>query len=102
MYANAYGQPAAGYQVGPPGATYGVTQQQTTYTTQTYVAAASPTSPVPQGVDAELYRLFQAADTDNSGQLSEKELGRALVNGDYTAFDIKTVKLMVNMFDVDR
>jgi len=108
MYSGGYGQPAAGgapgaypqagYQVGPPG-TYGVAQQST-YTAQTYVATSI--EPPPPGVDQELYRLFKAADTNNSGQLSEKELGRALVNGDYTAFDAKTVKLMVNMFDVDR
>jgi Ca2+-binding EF-hand superfamily protein len=34
--------------------------------------------------------------------LSENELRRALVNGDYTAFDIHTVKMMIRMFDTDR
>jgi hypothetical protein len=110
MYANTYGQPGgsgspagyppAGYQVGPPAA-YGGNAQQVTYTAQqTYAVTTS--SPAPPGVDAELYRLFKAADTDNTNQLTERQLGRALVNGDYTAFDQKTVKTMVNMFDVDR
>lgn len=41
-------------------------------------------------------------DKDRSGQLSENELRRALVNGDYTAFDPHTVKMMIRMFDADR
>jgi peflin len=41
-------------------------------------------------------------DKDRSGQLSEAELQRALVNGDYTAFDPHTVKMMIRMFDTDR
>lgn len=41
-------------------------------------------------------------DKDRSGQLSEDELRRALVNGDYTAFDVHTVKMMIRMFDTDR
>jgi Ca2+-binding EF-hand superfamily protein len=41
-------------------------------------------------------------DKDRSGQLSESELRRALVNGDYTAFDPHTVKMMIRMFDADR
>lgn len=41
-------------------------------------------------------------DKDRSGQLSESELRRALVNGDYTAFDEHTVKMMIRMFDTDR
>lgn len=30
-----------------------------------------------------------------SGQLSERELSTALVNGDYTSFDPHTVKMMI-------
>jgi hypothetical protein len=44
-------------------------------------------------------------DTDvgsDSGQLTEKELRAALVNGDYTAFDPQTVRMMIKMFDTDR
>ena len=49
-----------------------------------------------------LWPLFLQVDKDRSGQLSEEELRRALVNGDYTAFDIHTVKMMIRMFDTDR
>ncbi|TWU77089.1 hypothetical protein ED733_008119 [Metarhizium rileyi] len=37
-----------------------------------------------------------------TGQLSEKELSAALVNGDWTAFDIQTIRMMIRMFDTDR
>lgn len=49
-----------------------------------------------------LWPLFVQVDKDRSGQLSENELRRALVNGDYTAFDPHTVKMMIRMFDTDR
>jgi len=37
-----------------------------------------------------------------SAQLSEKELQRALVNGDWSPFDPHTVRMMIRMFDADR
>ncbi|KAH8694023.1 hypothetical protein BGW36DRAFT_399205 [Talaromyces proteolyticus] len=56
---------------------------------------SGPTSDDPQ----QLLPLFRAANVSRSGALSESELGSALVNGDYTAFDPNTVKTMVRMFD---
>lgn len=41
-------------------------------------------------------------DKAGTGQLSEKELSAALVNGDWTAFDVQTVRMMIRMFDSDR
>ncbi|KAI0136438.1 hypothetical protein BJ170DRAFT_11533 [Xylariales sp. AK1849] len=62
-----------------------------------------PPSPAPQdGSDPTLLPLFRAVDKDNTGQLSEKELSAALVNGDWTAFDQHTVRMMIRMFDSDR
>ncbi|KAL9063736.1 MAG: hypothetical protein Q9157_008105, partial [Trypethelium eluteriae] len=49
-----------------------------------------------------LWPLFCQVDKDRSGQLSEKELRAALVNGDWSAFDVHTVRMMIRMFDVDR
>jgi Ca2+-binding EF-hand superfamily protein len=51
--------------------------------------------------------LVTLADTTSSspvgtGQLSERELSAALVNGDWTAFDPHTVRMMIRMFDSDR
>ncbi|KAF3179283.1 hypothetical protein TWF106_007935 [Orbilia oligospora] len=61
-----------------------------------------PTPAPPQGADPTLYPLFKAVDKDGSGQLSEKELQAALVNGDWTSFDPHTVRMMIRMFDTDR
>ncbi|CAH0016168.1 unnamed protein product [Clonostachys rhizophaga] len=49
-----------------------------------------------------LLPLFRAVDKDGTGQLSEKELSAALVNGDWSAFDTQTVRMMIRMFDSDR
>ncbi|CRG88229.1 putative MFS-type transporter C16A3,17c [Talaromyces islandicus] len=57
--------------------------------------ASGPAADDPQ----QLIGLFRAANVSRSGALSETELGSALVNGDYTAFDPNTVKTMVRMFD---
>ncbi|KAI1177603.1 EF-hand [Nemania sp. FL0916] len=63
-----------------------------------------PPSPVHQddGTDPSLLPLFRAVDKDSTGQLSERELSAALVNGDWTAFDPQTVRMMIRMFDTDR
>ncbi|OKL56894.1 hypothetical protein UA08_08044 [Talaromyces atroroseus] len=56
---------------------------------------AGPTSDDPH----QLLPLFRAANVSRTGALTEAELGSALVNGDYSAFDPNTVKTMVRMFD---
>jgi Ca2+-binding EF-hand superfamily protein len=80
-----------------------------------------PPSPAPpNGADPALWPLFKAVDKDGiavtsallcalvltdflgSGQLTERELGAALVNGDWSSFDPHTVKMMIRMFDSDR
>ena len=52
--------------------------------------------------DPILYALFKAVDRRGTGQLTDEELGAALVNGDYTNFDPHTVKMMIRMFDSNR
>jgi Ca2+-binding EF-hand superfamily protein len=66
------------------------------------VSRPPPTPAPPAGADPTLYPLFKAVDKDGSGQLSEKELRAALVNGDWTSFDPHTVRMMIRMFDTDR
>ncbi|KAI7864286.1 hypothetical protein BDF14DRAFT_1836318 [Spinellus fusiger] len=70
-----------------------------------HVYARPPPPPPPRGpppnADPHLTSWFQAVDTDNSGQLTVEELQRALVNGDWSPFNIETVRMMVNMFDSD-
>ncbi|KAL0064073.1 hypothetical protein AAF712_008932 [Marasmius tenuissimus] len=56
----------------------------------------------PPGHDPQLWQWFSAVDTDRSGHITADELQRALVNGDWSAFDIDTVKLLMTMFDTDR
>ncbi|KAI0221598.1 hypothetical protein L0F63_001036, partial [Massospora cicadina] len=51
---------------------------------------------------SQLQFWFSSVDSDGSGQLSAEELQKALANGDYTPFNIETVRLMVNMFDSDQ
>ncbi|KAJ5197919.1 uncharacterized protein N7498_007036 [Penicillium cinerascens] len=66
-----------------------------------------PQSPQPPPLSApgddpqQLLPLFRAANSSHSGSLTEHELGSALVNGDYTSFHPRTVKMMIRMFDRD-
>ncbi|KAF9262595.1 EF-hand [Marasmius fiardii PR-910] len=56
----------------------------------------------PPGADPQLWSWFSAVDVDRSGHITADELQRALINGDWTPFDIDTVKLLMTIFDVDR
>ncbi|TQS34118.1 hypothetical protein Golomagni_05512 [Golovinomyces magnicellulatus] len=63
----------------------------------------SPASP-PKSVDTDrqnLRLLFNSVDKDGSGQLSEKELSQALVNGDWSPFDPITIRTMIRLFDTN-
>ncbi|KAK0656082.1 hypothetical protein B0T16DRAFT_27875 [Cercophora newfieldiana] len=84
----------------PPTATSRPTQRQDLPPAK----SAPPPSPGPRdgGSDPTLLPLFRAVDKDGTGQLSERELSAALVNGDWTAFDPQTVRMMIRMFDSDR
>ncbi|KAB8229196.1 uncharacterized protein BDW43DRAFT_303314 [Aspergillus alliaceus] len=62
----------------------------------------SPNQPplsVPDDDPQQLFPLFRAANSSHTGSLTELELGSALVNGDFTSFHPKTVKMMIRMFD---
>ena len=56
----------------------------------------------PAGADPQLWNWFSAVDTDRSGHITATELERALINGDWTPFDLDTVKLLMTIFDTDR
>ncbi|CAI7577782.1 unnamed protein product [Penicillium glandicola] len=62
---------------------------------------APPPLTVPSNDPQQLFPLFRAANASHSGTLTEGELGSALVNGDYTSFHPRTVRLMIRMFDRD-
>lgn len=65
-------------------------------------ASQQPSQQPPHGVDPQLWSWFTSVDHDRSGSISAQELQRALVNGDWTPFDLDTVKLLMSVFDVDR
>ncbi|KAG8973087.1 hypothetical protein FRC05_009095 [Tulasnella sp. 425] len=56
----------------------------------------------PPGADPQLWQWFTTVDTDRSGSIAPTELQQALVNGDWTPFDLDTVKLLMTLFDTDR
>ncbi|KAF8184889.1 EF-hand [Mycena galopus ATCC 62051] len=56
----------------------------------------------PPAADAQLYQYFSAVDQDRSGSISVPELQSALVNGNWTRFDLDTVKMLMGIFDTDR
>ncbi|GBE80827.1 hypothetical protein BKA93DRAFT_779944 [Sparassis latifolia] len=64
--------------------------------------APAMTAGPPAGADPQLWSWFTAVDTDRSGQISPHELQKALINGDWTPFDLDTVKLLMTIFDTDR
>ncbi|KAF9443888.1 EF-hand [Macrolepiota fuliginosa MF-IS2] len=80
--------PAGGGYGGPAGYGGGFTSNQS--------------RPPPPGSDPQLWQWFSAVDTDRSGHITAQELERALINGDWTPFDLDTVKLLMSIFDADR
>jgi len=57
---------------------------------------------MPPGADPQLWQWFSTVDNDRSGAITAVELERALINGDWTPFDLDTVKLLMSIFDTDR
>ncbi|KIJ51239.1 hypothetical protein M422DRAFT_203284 [Sphaerobolus stellatus SS14] len=64
--------------------------------------AASRPGAAPPGADPQLWNWFTAVDEDRSGAITAVELQHALVNGDWSPFDLDTVKLLMTIFDTDR
>ncbi|KAJ8519888.1 hypothetical protein ONZ45_g3203 [Pleurotus djamor] len=102
MYAGNYGPPPThhhhahrpSYGGAPPG--YG----QPGYGQQGYGAGYQPAPP--PGADPQLWNWFNAVDADKSGAISVTELQSALLNGNWTNFDLDTVKMLMAIFDTDR
>ncbi|KAJ7247161.1 hypothetical protein B0H12DRAFT_1125445 [Mycena haematopus] len=93
------GPPGGGYNAGygapPGGGGYGAGGQAGGF------APPSGHGP-PPGADPQLWNWFSSVDTDRSGAITAQELERALINGDWTPFDLDTVKLLMSIFDTDR
>lgn len=56
----------------------------------------------PPGADPRLWQFFNNVDTDGSGAIDVHELQRALINSNWSQFDLDTVKMLMNIFDTDR
>ncbi|KZV72691.1 EF-hand [Peniophora sp. CONT] len=67
-----------------------------------FAMGGGPPGGPPPGADPMLWNWFTAVDVDRSGMISASELQRALINGDWSPFDLDTVKLLMNIFDTDR
>jgi len=102
--------PSGGYGAPPPQA--GGVHRSHSHSSSMYGGAPPPgrgggynnyTAPAaPAGSDPQLWSFFTSVDADRSGQITVTELQRALVNGDWTNFDLDTVKMLMNIFDTDR
>jgi len=56
----------------------------------------------PHGADPQLWQWFSNVDEDRSGSITATELQTALINGDWSRFDLDTVKMLMSIFDTDR
>ncbi|KAK0557845.1 hypothetical protein OC846_000139 [Tilletia horrida] len=94
------GPPGGGYggPGGPPGGGAGGYPPPQPQRAQVYNKNTGP----PPGADPQLWSWFVAVDRDGSGNISPVELQQALVNGDWSPFDLDTVKMLMAIFDVDR
>ncbi|KAF8327915.1 uncharacterized protein EI90DRAFT_3281430 [Cantharellus anzutake] len=90
-----YGQPSQQYQGHPNAGAY------QNYNPQHQNGHGHGGHP-PHNADSRLWDWFIAVDTDHSGEISASELQRALVNGNWTAFDVDTCKMLMSIFDTDR
>ncbi|KAG2231173.1 hypothetical protein INT48_002954 [Thamnidium elegans] len=85
-----------GYQAGPPPPTQPSYQNQNQYRQYSFNA--------PPSVNPNAFSPVQRSNTfytDHSGSISVHELQTALVNGDWSPFNIETVRMMVGIFDTD-
>ncbi|KAF7350655.1 Programmed cell death protein 6 [Mycena sanguinolenta] len=92
------GPPGGGYNAGyggPPGGGYGAGGHPGGFAPQ---GGQGP----PPGADPQLWNWFSSVDMDRSGAITAQELERALINGDWSPFDLDTVKLLMSIFDTDR
>ncbi|KAJ7610043.1 hypothetical protein DFH06DRAFT_1246582 [Mycena polygramma] len=99
-----------GQQGGYPGQQGGYSTQQSGYNPQPAQGYNAPHGQhAPQGAhvggfappseDSQLFGYFSAVDQDRSGTISVTELQRALVNGNFTEFDLDTVQMLMSIFD---
>jgi len=52
--------------------------------------------------ETQLRDWFLSVDADESGKITAEELRVALLNGDWSPFDMETVKMLITIYDTDR
>jgi len=93
----------AGYAQNRP--THAYQQQQNPDQMQYQPGHAGPAmgnTPVPHGVDPQLWGWFQSVDNNKSGSITSNELQQALLNNNWSHFNAETCRLMIGMFDRDK
>lgn len=86
----------------PPSYGHGHGPKPGAYNNSGYGGGFSAPPPSGPPADPQLWQWFNTVDADRSGAITAQELERALVNGDWTPFDLDTVKMLMNIFDTDR
>ncbi|GJJ12263.1 hypothetical protein Clacol_006504 [Clathrus columnatus] len=84
----------------PPNQTPPVSTHRYSTPSQAYQSRPSSTV-VEDARHSEVYKMFAAVDTDQSGSITVRELQRALVNGNWTNFDLDTCKMLMNMTRIE-
>ncbi|KAF5373169.1 hypothetical protein D9758_001670 [Tetrapyrgos nigripes] len=112
MYSQNYNSgyaPAPGYAPSTHGSLHSHGSVHSTHSTYSHrprhssnYSSQSYSSGAPAGVDPTLWSYFSNVDRDHSGTITVQELQQALVNGDWSHFDLDTVKMLMGIFDVDR
>ncbi|KXN90529.1 Programmed cell death protein 6 [Leucoagaricus sp. SymC.cos] len=93
QHESGYGSHRPSYQASPPQNNYTAPQRAPSW--------RGPPQP-PPGADPQLWQWFSAVDADRSGSITVQELQSALLNGNWTKFDLDTVKMLMSIFDTDR
>ncbi|KAF8797884.1 EF-hand [Phlegmacium glaucopus] len=91
-----YGQPKPQQQYYAPNTTFGGGHRHGGHSHQPQYHVPPP------GTDPQLWQWFSSVDTDRSGSISVTELQSALVNGNWSKFDLDTVKMLMSLFDTNR
>ncbi|KAJ1972860.1 hypothetical protein H4R35_004443 [Dimargaris xerosporica] len=89
-----------------PGVTmvsHGTGLQEATERTKHHLSHHSTGAPmsIKEHGTQQLHKWFRSVDKDKDGLLTPEDLHSILLNGDWTKFNMETIRLLVSLFDVD-
>ncbi|GBG71465.1 hypothetical protein CBR_g8882 [Chara braunii] len=90
---------AAGYQYAAYGGRYSSSGGEYGGSTQYGGRGSYANGAYPQGIDPEYVSWFRAADQDQSGRVDARELQAVLSHSPYEPFNMRTIELMMELFD---